>query len=502
MTKDAKAGLLLHISSLPSPHGVGDIGGAERVLLPFLKKTGNRFWQILPLNPVGYGESPYQSFSAFAGNEDFISPEKLTARGWLHCEEIAEPPDFPETRVDFHRMREWKSQLYHLAYQRFKRQQKPDDYHRFIEEQRWWLEDYALFTVIKKNQKLRPWQEWPEKLKNRSLDELRLFREQHLNELECVEFLQYCFHTQWQEMKKIFWENNIRLIGDLPIFVAHDSADVWANPRLFQLNPDGTPTVVAGVPPDYFSRTGQRWGNPHYRWDKMMKDDFSWWRMRLQHLMESVDMIRIDHFRGFEAYWEIHATEPTAVKGRWVKAPGMALFHSLEKYLGKLPLIAEDLGVITPEVEALKKAFGFPGMKILQFSFGKKTKKKERPAYYEKHTVAYTGTHDNDTLVGWLKEEAFSDVGIREILKRYHRIDPEKTSHENCQQLIRLLMHTHAKTVVIPLQDYLCLGTASRMNYPGTIGGTNWQWQATEEQLSDSTLQHFIYQVIEEAQRH
>ena len=501
MIKDGKAGLLLHITSIPSIHGVGDIGAAEKVLLPFLINTNQCYWQILPLNPVGYGESPYQSFSAFAGNTDFISPEKMVDKGWLRAEDVKKAPDFPEASVDFPRMRKWKYQLYHKAFLRFKEKKAFHGYRQFVEEEGWWLEDFALFSAIKMNQQQRPWHQWPEALRDRRESSLKRFREQHLETLEYLWFMQYCFAGQWQEMQELFQQSNVQIIGDLPIFVAHDSADVWAAPWLFQLNADGTPAFIAGVPPDYFSKTGQRWGNPHYRWETMMKDDFSWWRSRLKHLLKSVDLIRIDHFRGFEAYWEIPANEPTAVKGKWVKAPGDSLFRSLERNLGQLPLIAEDLGVITPEVEALKKQYGFPGMKILQFSFGKKLKKKERPAYYEKHTVAYTGTHDNDTLVGWLEDKAVSEVDVGQILKRYHHIDTEKASDENCRQLIRLLMHTNAKTVMVPLQDYLCLGTTARMNYPGTIGGDNWQWRATQKQLEDLSLQQFVMKTITDARR-
>jgi 4-alpha-glucanotransferase len=500
MLEKRAAGLLLHVTSLPAPHGIGDIGAVNRYLLPFLKETEQSYWQILPIHPVGYGHSPYQSYSAFAGNELLIDPEGWVESGLLVKNELEAGPGFSETAISFEEVGNWKSSLYRKAFERFKKQAPPSDYKQFADRNSFWLTDYCLFSSMKKKYNQQPWHKWPVELVNRDPVAIRNFSAAHEDEIAYTQFLQFTFHTQWKLMKQGFDQAGIQIIGDLPIFVAHDSADVWADQQLFRLNSKGYPEVIAGVPPDYFSETGQRWGNPHYRWDRMQQGDFLWWRKRIEHLLESVDLIRVDHFRGFEAYWEIKSSEPTAVGGRWVKAPGAALFHSLKKHLGTLPLIAEDLGVITPEVEALKRQFGFPGMKILQFSFGRKLKKRERPAYYEKHTFAYTGTHDNDTLVGWLTDKAIKDKGIRENLEHHYQIDPEDPETA-CSQLIELLLKTSAGAAVIPLQDYLALGTEARMNYPGTIGGSNWRWRCTKAHLRDAALMQKILKMTRESGR-
>lgn len=501
MRLNKNAGLLMHVTSLPSPYGVGDMRAATEYLLPFLKETEQHFWQILPLHPVGYGESPYQGFSAFAGNESWISPDELLEEGLITPEQVKHKPDFQKDILEFNTVREWKSRLFEKAFQEFQRRPIPAEYKQFLDKNNNWLPDYCRFAVIKEMHQQKPWHEWPEPLRSRNGDSLQSIDIEMEKQLSYVAFLQYLFFGQWQKMHRQYKQSGIQIIGDLPIFVAHDSVDVWANQHLFKLNSKGFPTVVAGVPPDYFSKTGQRWGNPHYQWNSMAQTDFKWWRQRIQHLLECVDIIRIDHFRGFEASWEIDASEQTAVKGRWIKAPGEALFRSLEKHLGLLPLIAEDLGVITPEVEALKKQFGFPGMKILQFSFDRKLKKKERPANYEKNTFAYTGTHDNDTLAGWVTDRARMDHGIRRNLKHYHHIDVAGSIDEACRQLIILLLNTNAGAVIIPMQDYLCLGTEARMNYPGTIGKNNWRWRCDPAHFRDPSLIRWILKQVRDSQR-
>ncbi len=494
--KDKKAGLLLHVSSLPSEHGIGDIGGAIEHVLPFLMETEQQLWQVLPLHPVGYGYSPYQGLSVYAGNELFISPEMLNKQFKSAPSLEDRKPVFNENLIHFSETLKWKETLYREAYRRFRRDKPSAAYNQFIEQHHHWLSDYCLFMLIKEKQKGKAWHLWPEKLRDRHKEALNNISKLFEEELSYRSFLQFVFFNQWQQMYQRFHEAGIQIIGDLPIFVAHDSVDVWSNQQLFQLDQNGAPTVIAGVPPDYFSTTGQRWGNPHYQWKLMEENDFSWWKMRVEHLLNLVDVIRIDHFRGFEAYWEIPASEKTAAKGSWVKAPGVELFSSLEKSLDELPFIAEDLGVITPEVTALKKRFGLPGMKILQFSFDPKIKRRERPAHYEKNTYAYTGTHDNDTLRGWLTSRGFKDEGIRNILSHYHHVTADDPLDDSCKKLISLLMGTNAASVIIPLQDYQCLGTESRMNYPGTTGGTNWRWRSKAEHFRDENINRWILKEI------
>ena len=499
--KDKSAGLLLHVSSLPSRHGIGDIGGAVEHLLPFLIQTGQKKWQILPLHPVGYGNSPYQGLSVYAGNEWLISPDLLNQQFKIESTLMKHPPEFDKNLIDFHEVEKWKETLFQDAFNQFRREKPPTDFKWFVEQHHHWLADYCLFMVIKNKQRDRPWHLWPEKLRNRHQSALDEISKRYEEELSYRTFLQYVFYSQWQKMSRQFRKANIDIIGDLPIFVAHDSADVWSHQKLFQLDHKGEPTVIAGVPPDYFSATGQRWGNPHYHWKLMEENDFTWWKMRVEHLLNMVDTVRIDHFRGFEAYWEIPGNEKTAVKGRWVKAPGLKLFRSLENKLGKLPFIAEDLGVITPEVVALKKQFGLPGMKILQFSFSPKVIRRERPAHYEKNTYAYTGTHDNDTLKGWLTTDGFLDEGVRQVLSRYHQIKAINPLEDSCKQLIRLLMRTNAGCVIVPLQDYHFLDGKYRMNYPGTTGGTNWRFRSKAEHYSDETTNQWILNEIKSSGR-
>lgn len=494
--KEKTAGLLLHVSSLPSEHGIGDIGGAIEYVLPFLKETGQKRWQILPIHPVGYGNSPYQGLSVYAGNELFVSPEMMEKRMKPNKTLAEGKPVFNKNLIHFSETNKWKQTLYREAYQRFRRENPPPAYNEFIERHHHWLTDYCLFMLIKEKQNGQAWHLWPEKLRDRQKNALNDISKLFKEEISYRSYLQFVFFTQWQEMHQQFQAAGIQIIGDLPIFVAHDSADVWSNQQFFQLDEKGGPTVVAGVPPDYFSATGQRWGNPHYQWKLMEENNFSWWKMRIEHLLNLVDVVRIDHFRGFEAYWEIPSAEKTAVKGRWVKAPGMELFQTLEKKFGELPFIAEDLGVITPEVTALKKRLGLPGMKILQFSFGPKVKKRERPAHYEKNAYAYTGTHDNDTLKGWLTSKGFQDEGIRKVLSHYHQIKAANPVDDSCKALMKLLMSTNVGCVIIPLQDYHCLDGESRMNYPGTTGGNNWHWRSKPEHFTDEKTNQWILQEI------
>ncbi|MGV8145306.1 MAG: 4-alpha-glucanotransferase [Alkaliphilus sp.] len=498
MKFERSSGLLLHPTSLPSKYGVGDLGEGAYEFIDFLEKTKQKTWQILPLNPPGYGESPYQCFSAFAGNVLLISIDKLMQSGLLAKEEIAVVPNFSEVEVEFSKVKKFKDELFIKAFSRFDSSKEGEQYSKFKKENKYWLDDFCFYMAIKEHFGYKAWNYWDKDIAFRDDEAIKKYRSKLAKGIKHQEFLQYIFSQQWNELKQYANKNGVKILGDLPIFVAYDSSDAWVHSELFQLKSDGNPSKVAGVPPDYFSETGQLWGNPHFNWERMQEDDFLWWRKRFENLLNQVDIIRIDHFRGFEAYWEIDASEKTAIKGKWVKAPGYELFTTIKKYLGELPIIVENLGFITPEVENLKNKFEFPGMKIMQFSFDKKTPKKERPDGYEKHCIAYTGTHDNDTLVGWYKKTLKSNnKRVLNVLEKYHGIRREMPENEVCWKLFETLYKTNASTVVVPMQDILCLDNEGRMNYPSTIGG-NWLWrykkqdltQELESRLKDLTSRH------------
>jgi len=483
------SGILLHPTSLPSPFGIGDLGPAAYEFVDFLAKAKQQVWQMLPLNPVGFGESPYQCLSAFAGNEWLISPEKLVEAGWLTGAELplsAVNRQDPAC-IDFPQIKLWKETLFRLAFARFTQQEETAEYQNFIQAAEEWLPDYALFAALKKKFRGLPWNQWDRGIRLREAAAMDYYRQELAAEIAYQKFLQFVFWQQWQEVKIYASHRCIRLLGDVPLFMAHDSADVWANPELFQLDAVGNPAKVAGVPPDYFSDSGQLWGNPLYDWEQQAQDDYRWWRRRLAWLHTLFDSIRIDHFRGFEAYWEIPAGESTAVKGRWVPGPGSTFFAVLEKYLGKLPLVAEDLGVITPSVNKLKHRFGYPGMKVLQFSFGDGQSAPDFPHNTGCNTIAYTGTHDNDTLLGWYQKLVSTEPRLqRIILDHLARLqaDSDKSDAGVCEQLIRLTYQSQADTVILPLQDVLGLDTTARMNIPGTVGG-NWCWRLQPGMLTD-----------------
>ncbi|HWR44706.1 bifunctional glycogen debranching protein GlgX/4-alpha-glucanotransferase [Sporomusa sp.] len=486
--KARSSGVLLHPTSLPSPFGIGDLGHEAYRFIDFLAEAGQQLWQFLPLNPVGFGESPYQCLSAFAGNPLLISPEKLVAGGLLTVDELPFTAFINQDNhgIDFPRVKLWKEKICRLAFDRFRHQAKTETYKVFLEETAGWLQDYTLFVALKKHFRGSAWNEWDTDIRWREPEALDYYRQALDEEIEYQTFLQFVFWQQWQELKTYANRRGIRLFGDLPLFVAHDSADVWANPQLFELDATGGPSKVAGVPPDYFSNTGQLWGNPLYKWGEMEKDDYRWWRYRLEVLLKFVDVIRIDHFRGFEAYWEIPAGELTAVNGRWVAGPGPKFFAVLEKHLGKLPLVAEDLGVITPGVNRLKHRFGYPGMKVLPFSFGDGWSAPDFPHNTGYNTIAYTGTHDNDTLLSWYQKLAGTESHLQRIvLKHLERLDlgSDMSDAGVCEQLIRLTYLSEANTVVIPLQDVLGLDGRARMNTPGTVGG-NWSWRLVPGQLT------------------
>ena len=478
------AGVLAHPTSFPSPYGIGDLGDAAYQFVDFLVEAKQSLWQILPLGPTGYGDSPYQCFSAFAGNPLLISPDRLVVDRYLSAESLQSVPNFPQEKVDFGWVIHWKIPLLEQAFTYFKAnatETQQTAFETFQAEQAEWLHDYALFVALK-NQHVEHeggvWNTWPREIAMRESAAILRWETLLANEIEQTKFWQFLFFEQWQALKSYANEHDIQIVGDIPIFVAFDSADVWAAPERYYLDKEGAPTVIAGVPPDYFSVTGQRWGNPLYRWDKMQANGFAWWVSRIQATLNLVDIVRIDHFRGFDAYWEIPASEPTAIKGQWVKAPGMALFETLQAELGDLPIIAEDLGVITPEVEALRDTFALPGMKILQFAFGGAQENAFLPHNYTTpDCVVYPGSHDNETTLGWYQNATEKE---QDTVRRYLARD----GHDIAWDMIRLAHSSIANMSVIPLQDIMVLGNDARMNFPGKVGGY-WAWRYTEDMLQD-----------------
>ncbi len=468
-----RSGLLLHPTSLPSPFGIGDLGPEALRFVDFLVRARQAWWQILPLNPPGKGFSPYAASSAFAGNPWLISPEELVREGLLEEAALRAAPAFPPERVLPERVLPYKADLLRAAFEAFRagrasHLQAP--FEAFCARHASWLEEYALFQALREVHG-RPWPRWPAPLARRDPAALRKAREDLRERIEFHRFVQFLFFRQWARLRAYAAERGVRILGDIPIFVAHDSADVWAHPELFHLDEAGEPTVVAGVPPDLFSPTGQRWGNPLYRWEVLQSREFDWWRARIRVLLELVDRIRLDHFRGLEACWTIPASCPTAEEGEWVPVPGEAFLERLRQELGDpLPLVAEDLGFITPAVEALRDRFGLPGMRILQFAFGEGPENEHLPHNHPRRCVVYPGTHDNDTAVGWYRS---APRRVRRHLRRYvgvRRIaDPAWT-------LIRLALASVAELAVIPVQDLLSLGSEARMNVPGRPDG-NWRWR-------------------------
>jgi 4-alpha-glucanotransferase len=484
------SGILLHPTSLPGPFGIGDLGPQAYEFADFLVTGGQSLWQILPLGPTGYGESPYACYSAFAGNTLLISPEILLTEGLLDRSDFPVASSEPTERVEFQRVHESKNNLLRKAYARYKQTTDTNlrsAFETFAQRYADWLDDYALFRALKDAHGGVAWNDWEPALVHRTPAALERAREQLEEEVEAQMFYQFLFFRQWFELKNYCNERGISLVGDLPIFVAHDSADVWTNPEQFKLAKNGNPLVVAGVPPDYFSTTGQLWGNPLYNWDRMLEDGFKWWIKRVEATLNVVDIVRVDHFRGFSACWEIPGGDKTAEHGRWVEAPGRELFTAIRKALGELPIIAEDLGVITPDVVALREAFGFPGMRILQFAFGSDTKNIDLPHNYEQNIVAYTGTHDNDTTVGWFSSVA--GEGSTRTAKQIERerefcLEYLKTDGKEIHwDFIRALLASVANTAIVPLQDLLGLGTEARMNLPNTTAG-NWTWRFKSNALT------------------
>ena len=492
MSLPRASGVLLHPTSLPGQFGIGDLGSVAYQFADSLISTGQRLWQLLPLGPAGYGNSPYQCLSVFAGNPLLISPERLIADKSLDPADLENAPSFPEDRIDYGAVIEFKMLLLRKSFERFERkatQHKRKEFEVFCQQNASWLETYSLFMALKEAHGLTAWSTWEEDIRRRQPESLKRWNRKLDHEIRHHKYQQYQFFKQWRELRKYCNEHQIRFIGDMPIFVALDSAEVWSHPRMFYLDDGGKPTVVAGVPPDYFSKTGQLWGNPLYRWDVLAKDDYAWWVERFRAIRDFVDIIRVDHFRGFEKYWEISATDTTALNGRWVPGPGAALFEAVQKALGRLPIIAEDLGVITPEVDALREQFGFPGMRVLQFAFGSDPKADDyRPHNYPRNCVVYTGTHDNDTTIGWFRGEDVKDSTQskeerqreRQVALNYLGTDGREINWD----FIRLALMSAADTAIIPMQDILGLDSEARMNLPGKAEG-NWCWRFTPDMLTE-----------------
>jgi 4-alpha-glucanotransferase len=480
-----RAGILLHPTSLPCPAGIGDFGPEAYRFLDFLKQSGNKLWQVLPLNPTGYGDSPFQCFSAIAGNPLLISLERLTERGVLSQEDLESRPFFPSNKVDYGAAHHFKVPILTKAAATFLKRANGNertDFERFCRTNANWLDDFALFMACKNAHDGVRWTEWTADIAAREPHALHEWTLRYAAEIDVIKHWQFEFFQQWQALRSYAHGHGIRIIGDVPIYVAHDSADVWANRELFCLDSQGNPTRVAGVPPDYFSATGQLWGNPIFNWKLLKRTGYKWWVERFRAAFRLYDIVRIDHFRGFEAYWEVSATESTAMNGRWIKGPGTELFSTLQEELGELPIIAENLGVITPEVEQIRHQFGFPGMAILQFAFGNDPQGPSfRPHNYVRNLVAYTGTHDNDTTLGWRNSKGTidsirtsEDVAKERVFARTYLgcADDEPINWA----MIRTVLASVADTAIIPLQDVLGLGTEARMNLPGTSRG-NWRWR-------------------------
>jgi 4-alpha-glucanotransferase len=483
MSFPRSSGILLHPTSLPGRFGIGDLGDEAYRFVDFLKASGQSLWQVLPLGPTGYGDSPYQCFSAFAGNTLLVSPERLVEEGLLTSQDLAPAPAFPDEKIDFGSVIEFKNSLLKLAFERFRQtadKSLREYFEHFSSKAASWLEDYALYRALKDEQGGKAWNEWESALARRETTALFRARERLREQIDAQKFYQFLFFKQWAALKAYCHERGVKLVGDIPIFVARDSADVWMSPEQFKLDEAGNPLVVAGVPPDYFSATGQLWGNPIYNWDRMLADGFRWWIERVRATLEIFDIVRIDHFRGFAASWEIPGGDKTAERGAWVNVPGRELFTAIKRALGELPIIAEDLGVITPDVEALRDDFGLPGMRILQFAFGGDSKNHDLPHNYVKNCVVYTGTHDNDTTVGWYTsvagEGSTRDSQQVERERRFCLDYLDSGGKEIHWDFIRAGLASVADTAIIPLQDVLGLGTQARMNLPNSKAG-NWAWR-------------------------
>ncbi|NEP80461.1 MAG: 4-alpha-glucanotransferase [Okeania sp. SIO3B3] len=475
------SGILLHPTSLPSPFGIGDLGNEAYNFVNFLRDSGQQIWQILPLGPTGFGNSPYLAYSAMAGNPLLISPDKLQDQGLLSEEDLSNLPEFPNDRVDFDLVREFKRSVLQKAYDNFKTKELEEQqaFHDLCASKAFWLDDYAFYMALKEAHQGGSWHTWEQEIARRQPAALEEWQQRLADEIQYHKFVQYQFFQQWDDLKNYANEQGIKIFGDIPIYVAHDSADVWAHPEIFCLDGEtGEASLMAGVPPDYFSETGQLWGNPVYKWDRLEQEDFLWWVQRIQSMLNKVDLIRIDHFRGLKAYWAVPQGETTAINGEWVDAPGEAFFETINEKLGSLPIIAEDLGLITPDVEELRDKFELPGMKILHFAFDSGHENPYLPYnYVSPNWVVYTGTHDNNTTVGWFNNRSPEE---QERVTHFLGCTCGNGIHWD---LIRLAMSSVASMAIFPLQDIFGFGEETMMNQPGVAEG-NWSWRYQPEILT------------------
>ena len=481
------SGILLHPTSLPGKFGVGDFGRDAFEFVDFLVAAGQKYWQILPLTPTGQGNSPYSSFSAFAGNTLLISPEKLVEDGLLEQKSFETAPKFSANRVDYDLVKTWKAANLDEAFTSFRASENDtlkNDFAEFVGENSWWLDDYSLFVALKNSHAQQPWFEWAEPLQIRDKSAIDGVASQFAREIQAEKFAQFLFFRQWNDLKKYANDNGVAIIGDIPIFVAMDSADVWCNQSKFKLNTDGTPKVVAGVPPDYFSKTGQLWGTPVYDWQAMLADNFGWWTARVAFALRMTDVVRLDHFIGFVRNWEVPATDKTAENGSWQNVPGHEFFTILTQRIGQLPVIAEDLGSVTPEVEALRDEFGFPGMKILQYAFGGDAQNLHLPHNYQQNCVVYTGTHDNDTTAGWYKT---APKNVKAHARKYLNSSVREVNWA----MIRAASSSVADLAIFPMQDILGLGSDARMNTPATEAH-NWEWCVSQNSLTEDLAETLL----------
>lgn len=490
--KNRLSGILLHPTSLPSPYGIGDLGKGAYEFVDFLVEAGQKLWQTLPLGPTGFGDSPYQGFSAFAGQPLLISPELLIRDGLLAKEDVESVPAFDPKQVDYGWVLHYKKELFEKAFHNFTDSasaQLKAEYDTFCKENEDWLSDYAFFMACKDYHQGRNWLEWEKELIDPTPEVRKVYEKKLEKGISYYAFLQFLFFRQWIALKAYANEKGIQIIGDIPIFVSLDSADVWANKSMFQLDSNGYPLSVAGVPPDYFSETGQLWGNPLYDWDAHETDDFGWWIARVKQQLKLFDILRVDHFRGFEAYWAVPYGEATAINGEWCKAPGMKLFTAIKKKLGNLPIWAEDLGVITPEVEELRDSFDFPGMKVLQFAFEDVNDNDMMPEHHVENCICYPGTHDNNTAIGWYQN--LGELSKKKVWEYTH--EGGATIH---WAFIRMALESKANFAIIPLQDVLGLDSSARMNIPG-VAARNWAWRYENSQI-DSFWTEYLRRLTKE----
>ncbi|KPQ33415.1 MAG: 4-alpha-glucanotransferase [Phormidesmis priestleyi Ana] len=473
MKFERASGILLHPTSLPSPHGIGDLGASAYEFIDFMVSSGQTLWQILPLGPTGYDHSPYtMNFSAFAGNPLMVSLEKLVEEGLLKADEVSPLADVPPERVSFSKVIPHKMALLRKAFERF--DGSTPEMEAFSDQQGWWLEDFVLFMALLEANEGKPWSQWEDSIARREPAAMKAKAEELKESVAFQRFVQFKFFEQWMALRRYANDNSIQIIGDVSIYVCHNSSDVWAHPQLFKLDPETLESAyIAGVPPDYFSETGQLWGNPVYDWEACKASGFEWWISRFRATLQYVDWVRVDHFRGFEAYWQVPASEETAMNGEWVKAPGEAFFETLADKLGSLPVLAEDLGIITPEVEVLRDRFNFPGMKILMFAFNGDPNNTHLPQHYPTNCIVYSGTHDNDTAIGWWNTLAPAEKQVLAQTLGYG--SPDEIQEINWV-LIETALASRADLAIVPLQDLLGLDGSARMNDPSKIPG-NWRWR-------------------------